>query len=126
MSQPDLIVVNEKLQELELYQSFLAESTYQAQFFLNAQEALQKLSDIRPKVLILAKDLDSISCQDFMAEFSQYKSWENMRILISSDNEVEKSEFFGLASLGASDVYVMGNEKKEFLHKIEQLYSSDM
>lgn len=126
MSQPDLIIIDEKPQHIERFQSFLVESPYQIEYFHNAEEALSKLENIRPKVLVLAKDMETMSGEEFMAKFSQYRAWDGMRILIASEFEVEKSDFFSLASLGASDVVVTNSDKTEFLHKVEQLYSSEM
>lgn len=126
MTKLDLMVLNEQPEHLARFESLLAETTYSTEFIGSAKEALEILKESRPKILVIPLSMASMSGEDFMVEFSQYKIWGDMRILVLSEEELPKASFFELASLGASDVVPFDSDQETIMHKLNQLYSSEM
>ncbi|MEE6250964.1 MAG: response regulator [Bdellovibrionota bacterium] len=124
MANLDLIVVEENPNHLEEFRSSLADSTLSVQYFTDGEETLNKLEEIRPKVLVISLEMDSVSVEDFLIRFSQKCIWDNMAVIIASNQDIPKKDFFSLASLGASDTLKKSIDRVEFLEKLNHFKSA--
>lgn len=118
MANLDLIVVEENPKQLEEFRTSLADSNLSVEYFTDGEETLNKLEDIRPKVLVLSLEMHSVSVEEFLIRFSQKCIWDNMAVIVASDQDIPKKDFFSLASLGASDTLKKPIDRTEFLEKL--------
>ena len=98
----DLFICDENERQIAAYRAMLSQSTLSVEYFTDARDALNKLAEIRPKILLIALEMNRLPVDIFLVEFSQMCIWDELEILISCPEELDKSQKFSLSSLGAA------------------------
>lgn len=118
------MIVESSKRDLQMFQSYLKDTDYEAFYFESAEEALDQIAEIGPNLIILNYMMTEMTGNDFMIILSERLLHVNdWQVFIMSANQLSEEDKTSMLTLGITHVFKKPISKNELLSSIDQTAS---
>ena len=117
-----IYVIDDSETVLKKTKSFLKDTDYEVYYFTNPMEALDKMKDVSPHLILLDYFMNEMNGDEFMIKVSErllhYHDWQ---VYLISSHKFTQEEQLSMLTLGITEVLEKPLERDKLLNAIDKI-----
>lgn len=116
---PRIMVVDDSITVRKVTEKFLSTKSYSIQSAKDGMEALEKLDNFKPDIMLLDIEMPRMDGFELLGHLRMSEQWKNLPVIMISSRTAEKHRAHA-ASLGATDFLGKPYQNQDLLEKIKE------